>query len=131
MIEHVEHLGAELQARRGGHREVAHERQVDVRKRWPACDVAAGVAELPGLGGQVQPLECPAAQPRIDGVWPGVRIADQIGAAGRESRDRRAVGLQRDVGRVGHGERRSGVVGRDTVHLPATKDCLHCGRQFG
>ncbi len=94
-------FGAELQPQAVGQREVAHERHVDVGVAGPARDVPAGVAELPRLRERVETLERRAAEIHsIDGVRPVVRIADEIRTARREAGDRRAVGLQRDVGRV-------------------------------
>ena len=87
VVEHVEHLGAELQPRVAA--TAAKSRTSDTSTlviAGPARDVAAGVAELAGLRLDVEPLERGAADPRVDRVRPGVRIADQVRPAGGEAR---------------------------------------------
>ena len=129
VVRHVEdsarNCSARLAARAGSRARATRRRGVARAAR----DVAAGVAELAGLRSGVQALKRRAADPLVDGVRAGVRIADEVGAAGGEARDRRAVGLQRDVGGVGHRERRARVVRGDPVQLPAAEDGAHGGRR--
>ena len=60
---------------------------------------------------------------------PALGSPTRFGSAGGEAGDRRAVGLQRDVGRVRHREGRAGVVGGDHVQLPAAEDRADRGRR--
>ena len=132
VVRQVEGFGAKLEAQGFGELELAGQRRVQIAEGLAARDVAAGIAELAGLGYRIEALECRRSEPLLDRVRAVVRIADQIRAAGGVTGDGRAVGLERDVGGIVDGERRGRIVAGDEVELPPAEERANRGgRVFG
>ena len=79
MIRNIERLEAELQAHAFPHREILHQRQIQVRETGTAHHVASFISKLTGLRHRIEPSKRAAAHPLIRRVRTSIGVLIRSG----------------------------------------------------